>query len=101
MSDELNNLIADARTRGVTDEERVAQRVSFAFGNLALDKPEASRELVQQMSDNESLIKQRDQWMKNYHRVSHEYTRVLRTAGALAGCVFGLLVVIAAILLLR
>jgi hypothetical protein len=53
------------------------------------------------MSDIESLTKQRDQWMKNYHGVSHDYDRVLRTAGALAGCVFGLLVVIAVILLTR
>jgi predicted ATPase with chaperone activity len=95
MSDELNKLVAEARTRPITDEEREVQRVSFAYGNLALDKPETSRELVQQMSDIESLTMQRDGWMKNYYLVSRDYDRVLRTAGALAGCVFGLLVLIA------
>jgi hypothetical protein len=98
MTEELNKLIADARTRQMTDEEREAQRVSFAYGNLAIDIPTTSRELVQAMSDYESILKQRDQWMKNYHVVSHDYDRVLRTAGALAGCVFGLLVLIVILL---
>jgi hypothetical protein len=33
------------------------------------------------MSDNESLTKQRDQWMRNYYRISHEYDRLQRIAG--------------------
>ena len=51
MTDELSKLVAEARGHHMTDEERAAQRVSFAYGNLAIDKPETSRELVQQMSD--------------------------------------------------
>jgi hypothetical protein len=97
VTDELKALMQSTE-RHMSDAARAAQRVSFAYGNLAIDKPETSRELVQQMSDNESLTKQRDQWMKNYQRVSHDYDRVLRTAGALAGCVFGLLVLIVILL---
>ena len=98
MTDDLANLIEHSRGHQMTEAERDAQAVSFAYGNLALDQPNTSRATVQKTHE---LIKQRTQWMKNYYRVSREYDRLQRLTGSLAGCVFGLLVLIVFLLIRR
>lgn len=50
MSNELDKLIAEARLRPpMSEEERFAQAVSFAYGNLAIDQPNTSRAFVKRV----------------------------------------------------
>jgi hypothetical protein len=46
MSDHLQILIDAARTRFITDEEREAQRRSFAYGNTKIENDRITREMV-------------------------------------------------------
>lgn len=49
MLDELGRL---AREHPMTDDEREAQRRSFAFGNLKIDRPELTEEEFNRIVDN-------------------------------------------------
>ena len=44
----LEELLKQARNHKMTPKERVLQRVSFAYGNLAIDHPEITREMVEE-----------------------------------------------------
>ena len=46
MSHKLMELIEKARYRHVSPEERQAQRISFAYGNTAIENPLVTREMV-------------------------------------------------------
>jgi hypothetical protein len=46
MTQELKQLIEAARTRTVSDEEREAQRRSFAYGNAKIENPNITWEMV-------------------------------------------------------
>lgn len=48
MNDRLRQIIADARRAVMTPEELAAQKISFAHGNVAIDDPRVTRELVVQ-----------------------------------------------------
>jgi len=52
----LETLIEDARSVVITDEELEAQRQSFAFGNMSLENPEVSRELVKRASIEQQVL---------------------------------------------
>lgn len=46
VSPELQRLLDDVRKREVTEEELHEQRISFAYGNLALHNPNITKEDV-------------------------------------------------------
>ena len=46
MTEELSRLIDAARTRAVSEEEREAQRRSFAYGNAKIENPDITWEMV-------------------------------------------------------
>jgi hypothetical protein len=46
MSEELAELIDKARSHQMTPAEVAEQRISFAYGNLALDKVGFTREII-------------------------------------------------------
>lgn len=50
MSSDLNKLIDDARDHVMTDEEREAQRRSFAYGNVHLHNPLVTRQMIDEVA---------------------------------------------------
>jgi hypothetical protein len=46
----LAKLIEAARSHAMTDAEREAQRRSFAFGNVAIENPTVTREMVDRIA---------------------------------------------------
>lgn len=46
MTPELLKLIEDAKKRVMTEEERRAQRISFAYGNAKIENPNITRNMV-------------------------------------------------------
>ena len=46
MTNDLAMLIEEARKRPVSDEERQAQRRSFAYGNARIENPRVTWEMV-------------------------------------------------------
>lgn len=46
MTEELNRLIEAARNRPVSEAERDAQRISFAYGNAKIENPNITWEMV-------------------------------------------------------
>jgi hypothetical protein len=46
MNEELEKLIEAARTRPVSEAEREAQRISFAYGNAKIENPNITWEMV-------------------------------------------------------
>ena len=46
MSEELEKLLEEARTRPFSDAEREAQRRSFAFGNANIENPLLTRATI-------------------------------------------------------
>jgi hypothetical protein len=46
MDQELERLVAKARETKVSEEEREAQRISFAYGNSNIENPSITRETV-------------------------------------------------------
>ncbi len=46
MSEELQKLIDAARGRQSSEEEREAQRLSFAYGNTRIENDRVTREMV-------------------------------------------------------
>ena len=46
MTEKLRLLLEAARQRDVSPEERQAQRISFAYGNTAIENPRVTREMV-------------------------------------------------------
>jgi hypothetical protein len=46
MSHKLTEQLEKARSRPVSIEERQAQRISFAYGNVAIENPLVTREMV-------------------------------------------------------
>jgi hypothetical protein len=51
MSDELRILIEKARRVPVSDEQREAQRRSFAFGNTSIENADITREMVDRQAN--------------------------------------------------
>ena len=47
----LDELLEWARTQVMTPEEREAQRRSFVYGNLAIENPNITRELIDEVAD--------------------------------------------------
>jgi hypothetical protein len=47
MTEELSKLIEAARTRPVSEGEREAQRVSFAYGNAKIENDDITWEMVE------------------------------------------------------
>jgi hypothetical protein len=48
---ELERLLVAARQHVMTEEEYREQRISFAYGNLAIDNPEITKEMVREAAD--------------------------------------------------
>ncbi len=46
MTDELTKLVEAARSRPFPEEEREAQRRSFAYGNAKIENPDITWEMV-------------------------------------------------------
>ena len=51
MPDHLQRLIDAARSRSITDEEREAQRRSFAYGNTKIENDRITREMVDEQDE--------------------------------------------------
>ena len=51
MSDHLEILIEAARSRPVSDDERQAQRRSFAYGNTKIENDRVTREMVDEQDE--------------------------------------------------
>ncbi len=51
MSDHLQILIDAARTRSISDDERQAQRRSFAYGNTKIENDRITREMVDEQDE--------------------------------------------------
>jgi hypothetical protein len=51
MTSPLETLIAKARVREFSAEEREAQRRSFAYGNTNIENPRITRETVDQQAE--------------------------------------------------
>lgn len=49
----LRDLVAEAKRFPMTDEQRQQQRLSFAYGNCAIDNPLVTRQVVQDAADRE------------------------------------------------
>lgn len=47
MTKTLVNLIEKARSHQMTEEEKRAQIISFAYGNCAIENPNITREMVE------------------------------------------------------
>jgi len=52
MSRKLLKLIEKLRGKVISDTERAAQRISFAYGNVKLHNDKITREMVEEQSDN-------------------------------------------------
>ena len=50
-SESLDELLEAARHIEMTDEEREEQRRSFAWGNLNIENPRVTRELIDRVAD--------------------------------------------------
>ena len=61
MDPKLAQLIEKARTMVVTDEDKEAQRRSFAYGNVALDDPRITREDIDKAAERMSPRKEPSQ----------------------------------------
>ena len=48
---QLADIIDAARSHVMTDAEREAQRRNFAFGNVAIENPAITREMVDRIAD--------------------------------------------------
>jgi hypothetical protein len=48
---ELATLIENARGVRMSDADRAAQRLSFAYGNVALENPRVTRAVVAELAD--------------------------------------------------
>jgi hypothetical protein len=55
MSEELQQLIDAARRRPFSEDEREAQRRSFAYGNTHIENERVTREMVDQLADELNL----------------------------------------------
>ncbi len=51
MTRDLQNLLAAARNVVLTPEEKEQQRRSFAYGNVAIENPRITREMVDRAAD--------------------------------------------------
>ena len=51
MSDHLQTLIEAARSRPLSDDERQAQRRSFAYGNTKIENDRATRQMVDEQDE--------------------------------------------------
>jgi len=51
MPDHLQMLIDAARSRSISDEEREAQRRSFAYGNTKIENDRITREMVDEQDE--------------------------------------------------
>jgi hypothetical protein len=51
MSDHLQTLIEAARSRFISDDERQAQRRSFAYGNTKIENDRITREMVDEQDE--------------------------------------------------
>ena len=51
MSDHLQTLIEAARSRSISDDERQAQRRSFAYGNTKIENDRVTREMVDEQDE--------------------------------------------------
>jgi len=51
MSDHLQILVDAARTRSISDDERQAQRRSFAYGNTRIENGRITREMVDEQDE--------------------------------------------------
>jgi hypothetical protein len=51
MSDHLQKLIDAARSRLVSEDEREAQRRSFAYGNTKIENDRVTREMVAEQDE--------------------------------------------------
>lgn len=51
MSDHLQILIDAARSRSISDDERQAQRRSFAYGNTKIENDRITREMVDEQDE--------------------------------------------------
>ena len=51
MSDQLQILIDAARSRSISDDERQAQRRSFAYGNTKIENDRITREMVDEQDE--------------------------------------------------
>ena len=51
MTPDMQDLLALARTVTMTPEQLDAQRRSFAYGNVAIENPSVTRELVDEVCD--------------------------------------------------
>lgn len=47
---DLLALLETAKSHTITPEERSAQRISFAYGNVALHNPAVTREMVEEQA---------------------------------------------------
>jgi hypothetical protein len=56
VTGELAELIELFRTHKITAAEAAALRISFTFGNLAIDKPYITRELIKQEAANAAEV---------------------------------------------
>ena len=50
VNPELKKVLETSRGKQVTEEELQEQRISFAYGNVALENPAVTRESVRQVS---------------------------------------------------
>lgn len=53
MSERLTALIEKARGVKMSPEQRRAQEIDFAWGNIAIDHPWITREMVERAEDDE------------------------------------------------
>jgi hypothetical protein len=51
MSNELLALLERTKNVVMTDEERIEQASSFAFGNVSMENPEVTRDTVRRASE--------------------------------------------------
>lgn len=51
MSNDLQQLVHAARTRPFLEEEREAQRRSFAYGNTRIENDRVTREMIDEQAD--------------------------------------------------
>ena len=51
MTDDLQQLIDEARTRPFSAEDREAQRRSFAYGNAKIENDRVTREMVDELDE--------------------------------------------------
>ena len=51
ISKSLERLLKEAKTRVMSDGERIAQRISFAYGNTKISNDLITREMVEQEAE--------------------------------------------------